>query len=141
MSWLDEALDLRNCDLYYYDFVRRSLGDIEDKTQEADLMEYASEMARCTIRAAREHLVFVKTKEGQVGIANARIVDGDLICQLQGCSELVILCEVHEGLAMGDHHRRHHEFVGRVHLTGWRGSGRSRKDFPTDSSIDIFEII
>jgi hypothetical protein len=98
-------------------------------------------MARSTIRAARENRVFLKTKNGQVGIANARFMDGDLICQLQGCSELVILRQMQKNLAMGDPHRGYHKLVGKVHLTGWRDSGRSPKEFPTDSSIDSFEIV
>jgi hypothetical protein len=140
MSWLDKALFLGDGSWLYYDY-QTPLEKTEDRTEEADLVGYTNEMARSTISAARENRVFLKTKIGQAGIANERIVDGDLICQLQGCSELVILCEVHEDLAMGDHHRRYHNLVCKVHLTGWKGLGKSPKDFPADSNIDIFEIV
>jgi hypothetical protein len=138
MSWLDEALDLRNDDAFRCASDQGPLVDIEDRAQEADLMEY---LARSTIRAAREHRVFLQTEQGRIAIANARVEYGDLICQLQGCSELVVLRQVQENLAMGDPHRRYHNLLGKVHLTGWRDSGRSPKDFPTDSSIDSFEIV
>jgi len=113
----------------------------KDKDQEADVMEFTSEMARSTVRAAREHRVFLKTEKGQIASANAPVQDGDLICQLQGCSELVILREVQQNLAMGDPHRRYHKLVGKVYLTGWKGSGKLAKDFPVDSTFDIFEIV
>jgi hypothetical protein len=64
-------------------------------------MEYTSEMARSTIRATREHRVLLNSEEGQVGFTNAPIHNGDLIRQLLGCSELIILREVRQHLAMG----------------------------------------
>ena len=118
MSWLDEVLDIRNDDAFRCVSDQRPLVDIEDRAQEADLMEYSSEIARSTIRAARERRVLLETEKGRIAIANAQVEYGDLICQLQGCSELVILRQVQENLAMGDHHRRYHELVGKVHLIG-----------------------
>jgi hypothetical protein len=141
MSWLDKALFSGGSPSSLYFDYRTPLEKTEDRTQEADLVGYTSEMARSIIRAARENRVFMKTKEGQVGIANARVEYGDLICQLHGCSELIILREVQENLVMGDPHRRYHKLVGKVHLTGWRVSSTSPKEFPTDSSIGIFEIV
>lgn len=139
MSWLDKALLFGDGNSWLYDEYETPL-ETEGKTHEAELVGYTSEMARSTIRAARENRVFLKTKNGQVGIANARIVDGDLICQLQGCSELVILREVDVDWTIGDLYTDYHKLVGKVHLTGWRALGKSSKDFPADSK-HFFEIV
>jgi len=101
MSWLDKALFSGGVNPHIYDDCGMPLQKTEYRTQEADLVGYTSEMARSTIRAARKNRVFLKTKKGDVGIANARIMDGDLICQLQGCSELVILRQMPKKIGKG----------------------------------------
>jgi hypothetical protein len=135
MSWAYEALDARPVKYRLLESWERKY--IQDISQEV-LMEYMSEIARITINAAREHRFFLQTAKRQLAIANARTQHDDIICQLQGCSEPVVLRK--ERGTGGRFRSDMYNIVGKVYMASYGCSGKLLGENTAEPETEIFEI-